>query len=929
VAELPSGTVTFLFTDIEGSTRLWEEFPEGMQGALATHDAILRDSIEHHGGQVVKTTGDGFHAAFGVATDAAVAALAVQRALEAVRWTETRPLRVRVGIHTGAAELRDGDYYGTVLNRAARLMSIAHGGQVVCSQATADLLREPLPVGVELADLGEHALRDLARPERVYQISEAGVPQAFPPLRSIGAFPGNLPLQSTSFVGREREVEALATQLLEARLVTLTGVGGVGKTRLSLQVAAELLPRFADGTWFCELATAIDRESMGEVIAAVIGAVPLPGLSIEASVVEFLRSRELLLVLDNCEHLLVEAADLVDEVMRSAARVRILATSREGLGVLGEQLVAVRSLPLPKSSADAGAVGQSDAVRLFVDRAAAVRSGFELDAANSDAIVEICARLDGIPLAIELAAARVATMNPSDVARRIDERFRLLTGGRRVGIERHQTLRATVDWSYSLLTEQEQLVFDRLSVFVGSFDAAAAEAVVAGEGVDEWGVVDALGSLVLKSMVTLDDRADDDARYQLLETMRAYGRERLDERGETEHWRRRHAAHYAETAESLGDLVRGPDEIVWRRRLRSELDNLRAAVTWSLDCAALEDQRLAMRVIAALAYEVTMDRSSGYGEWAERALPHLAVASAAERFGILGAAAFAAIHRGDFATSGALLVQAIAEGLPEGALAPNLVYVAFGSQSQAMGHPEEAVAWMERGTADIVGPGGEFQYEAVNLDCVLAIYLVIAGDEARARQVADDALVRARKLGNPSQLSIACGMVGGTWRVLDPGRAGTILEEGISLTRAGASDVMLGPALAFLAYVRAVEGQQRAALELIRASLAHCIDCGDWPGLTGTLGIGVSALVVAERWELAMRLDETLGAIGSPWFHGNSEQEYAAIVRRYYDALGESDVDIVRAELAGRPRDEVARDLLRILDEVIAGTPGETEPLAR
>ncbi len=474
-AALPTGTVTFLFTDLEGSTRLWERHPEAMRTALARHDEILRDAVGQRSGVVVKTTGDGLHAAFAVAADAVAAAADAQQVLLDEAWALPEPLRVRMGLHTGRAEIRTGDYYGPAVNRAARVSAAAHGGQVVVSHATEELVRDDLPAGAALTDLGEHRLRDLARPERVYQVDAPGLRSDFPPLRSIDAYPTNLPLQLSSFVGREREIATIAKELYDARLVTLTGVGGVGKTRLSIQVAAEVLPHYRDGVWLCELAAATDPDSLAQVVASTLGVAQRPGLDLAASILEYLRGRELLVLLDNCEHLLDAAGRLGEGVLRECAGVRILATSREGLGVEGERVVALRSLGVPEQGAGSDAAAASEAVRLFLERAHAAQAEFELDAASVEAVGEICRRLDGIPLAIELAAARVVAMHPREIADHLDERFRLLTGGRRTAVERHHTLRATVDWSYSLLGPTEQAVFARLGVFAGSFDASAAD----------------------------------------------------------------------------------------------------------------------------------------------------------------------------------------------------------------------------------------------------------------------------------------------------------------------------------------------------------------------------------------------------------------------------------------------------------------------
>jgi class 3 adenylate cyclase len=394
MAELPSGTVTFLFTDLAGSTRLWEQFPEAMQPARARHDAILRGAVASHDGHIVKSTGDGIHAVFATAHDALDAAVDAQATLAGESWGETGPLVVRMGLHTGETELRDGDYYGSAANRAARLMSVAHGGQVVVSLATEELARDG---DYEFIDLGEHRLRDLTRAERIFQLNHAALRAEFPPLRSLDAYPGNLPLQLTSFVGREDEFRTIAKAFESTRLVTLTGVGGVGKTRLAMQAAAEMLPRFADGAWFCELATASDEDAMSQVVATTLGVNPRPGATLNGSIVEFLGAKQLLVVLDNCEHLLGAAARLVEAILRGASGVFVLATSREGLSVEGERNLTLRSLPIPHAADAPREIGTSESVRLFVERAVDAHSDFVATDSSLAGIAEICRRLDGIP----------------------------------------------------------------------------------------------------------------------------------------------------------------------------------------------------------------------------------------------------------------------------------------------------------------------------------------------------------------------------------------------------------------------------------------------------------------------------------------------------------------------------------------------------
>src|SRR5262245_505981 len=544
MAELPTGTVTFMLTDLEGSTRLWEERPAPMEQALVVHDEILRESVASHRGAVVDHGGDGMCVVFASASDAVAAGLEFLLNIAASADAETAGLLPRVALHAAEGVLRaDGRYVNQPLNRCARLLAAGHGGQVLVSESVEPLVRGALPPDAGLVDLGAQRLRDLVAPMGVFQVTHPDLRRQFPPLRSVDAFPGNLPVQLTSFVGRDAELAGIGKALDEWRMVTLTGVGGVGKSRLAVQVAAEVLPRFRDGAWLCELAVADDEDTMGQVVAAELGVSQRAGMSLAESVSDYLRPKELLLVLDNCEQLLGPASDFAEQVLRKCPGVRILATSREGLGVAGEHVWPLRSLPVPNTAGTD--IASSDAVILFIERAQAARASFALDVSNAAAVAEICRRLDGIPLAIELAAARMVSMTASEIRGLLDERFRLLTGGRRKSVERHQTLRATVDWSYSLLSEQERIVFDRLAVFAGGFDARAAQAVVTGDGVEAWDVLEALGELVAKSMIVAEDTAGDTTRYQMLETLGQYARERLDEHGDTDHWRHRHAEYFA------------------------------------------------------------------------------------------------------------------------------------------------------------------------------------------------------------------------------------------------------------------------------------------------------------------------------------------------------------------------------------------------
>ncbi len=468
MTDLPTGTVTFLFTDIEGSTALWEHHPEAMRVALARHDKILEAAIDAGGGVVFTKMGDGMAAAFASAQNTLAAAVAAQQGLAEATWPELLgSVTARMGLHTGEGILVEEQYLNQPLNRCARLMAIGHGGQVLVSGTTEPLVRGAALEDVRLVDLGEHRLRDLSEPIRVFQVHHPALPAGFPPLRSLDAFPGNLPLQTSSFVGRDHEVVRIGATLTQSRVVTLTGVGGVGKTRLALQVAAEVLPRFKDGAWLCELASVRDPDQVVDAVAGALRVTARPGWSLEDSLVAYLRDQELLLVLDNCEHLLRPVARLVASIEAAGAGIRVLATSREGLNIRAEQQLTIPSLGLPDDPDSEDGVGECESVRLFAERARAVKDDFVVDDRNRDDVVAICTRLDGVALAIELAAARVSAMSPSDISRRLDRRFRLLSGGERIAIERHQTLRAAIDWSYDLLSEAEQQLLVRLSVFAG------------------------------------------------------------------------------------------------------------------------------------------------------------------------------------------------------------------------------------------------------------------------------------------------------------------------------------------------------------------------------------------------------------------------------------------------------------------------------
>jgi predicted ATPase/class 3 adenylate cyclase len=587
-AALPSGDVTFLFTDIEGSTRLWEQYPDAMPATLGRHKAVVRKAVEDHGGTVVRDTGDGLFAAFASAADGVAAAVEAQCGLQDVDWGVTGPLATRMGLHSGQADPIERDYHGPAVNRCAGIMNMAHGGQVIVSAATCQRAGSAPAPQVSFLDLGPQRLRDLSAAVRVYQVQHPRLRASFPALRSLDAFVNNLPAKLSSFVGRQPELRRLAQILDATRLLTLTGAGGVGKTRLALQLSADRAHLFEDGVWLVNLASITDPTLVAPELASVLRIGEQPGRTWVESLLWHLRERETLLVLDNCEHLLDEVASLVETILRSCPRVRILVTSREALAVLGEAVWHVAPLSV---SADRG---MSEAEQLFVDRAREADLEFQPTGDIPADIAQICHRLDGIPLAIELAAARVRVLSVTEITERLDQRFRLLTGGSRTALPRQRTLEATVAWSYELLHEPERRLFERLSVFAGSFTLDAVEQVCVGGPVTAYEILDLVTRLVERSML-VHERAGPPSSYRLLETMRAYGRDRLAERGELLALRDAHLAWISGFARSAARLLEGPEQVLWLDRVSAELDDIRLALTWApegdsapvgLECAA-------------------------------------------------------------------------------------------------------------------------------------------------------------------------------------------------------------------------------------------------------------------------------------------------------------------------------------------------------
>jgi predicted ATPase/class 3 adenylate cyclase len=598
MVNVPSGTVTFLFTDIEGSTKRWEQHPQAMQAAFARQEAILRYAIRANGGFAYKLIGDAFQAAFPTAPQALQAAMDAQHSLCSEKWpAETGEVRVRMALHTGVTEERGDDYVGPTLNRVARLLSAGHGGQVLLTLASQQLLRDNLPSGVTLRDMGEHRLKDLIQPERIFQVVAEGLPADFPPLKTLDNRPNNLPRQATPLIGREREVEAVQSRLMRAdvHLLTLTGVGGIGKTRLALQAAAEMLEEFPDGVFFVNLAPIVDPGLVTPTIAYTLGLGEAGGQTIEETLKEYLKDKRLLFVLDNFEQVL-DAAPQVADLLKSSPQLKALATSRAALHLSMEHEYAVPPLrvPDPKKLPATGSdpsqaqdvvplLSQYEAVELFIRRSEAVKPDFQVNNQNARVVAEICYRLEGIPLAIELAAARVKALPLHALLDRLQSRLKLLTGGARDLPARQQTLRNTIAWSYDLLNDADKRLFRRMSVFTGGRTLRAADTVCNAGGDLETDVVDGVTSLVDKSLMYAIEGANGEPRYLMLETIHEYAREKLEESREAEALQRQHALYFMALAEDAEPSLTGPQQAEWLARLEDEHDNMRAALRWTSD----------------------------------------------------------------------------------------------------------------------------------------------------------------------------------------------------------------------------------------------------------------------------------------------------------------------------------------------------------
>jgi predicted ATPase/class 3 adenylate cyclase len=817
----PSGVVTFLFTDVEGSTRRWEADAQAMRVALVVHDKVLRTAIEAHGGWLFKHTGDGVCAAFASPRSAVDAAVAAQRALE---------LPVRMGIATGEAELRGADYFGAVLNRAARVMAAGHGGQVLLAESTAGLLS-----GVDLLDLGPRRLRDLPTPVQVFQVQADGLRTDFPPLRALDASPGNLRPAVTSFIGRESEVAEVKAAMKAHRLVTLTGVGGVGKTRLAVEVAARLADEFPDGVWFFELAAVADPAVVPDAVAAVLGITQQPGKSVGESVAAALEGRVRLLVIDNCEHVVDSVADLVEAILATSATVTILATSREGLGVSEEQLWRVPSL-------DVNSGTESAAVNLFLDRAQSVVSDFSLaQPGEADAVVEICRRLDGIPLAIELAASRMASMTASEVRDRLDQRLRLLVGSRR-GLERHHTLRHAVAWSYDHLDDTEKALLDRCSVFAGGFDLESACAVMGSD--DDFATLDLLDALVRKSLLVAD-RSSGRTRFSMLETIRQFAEEQLVARGQASEIRAAHARYFAGREAdimALWDSPRQREAYAW---FTLELANLRTAFRWAADQGDLD-------VAATLA---TYGGWLGVGvqtyepiAWAEELIeparavdhPRLAflyvIASLCYTTGRIEAAV-------GYSDAGQIVLGRSRDAPPYGSEG------VLGMSYLAIGQPERLAELCRTQLA-------RRRDTHVHIRAYLVAALSLAGSGGEAMDSADGLIEAAEATGNPLLLALALGAYGGAFRDADPVRALNALGRGLVIAQDSGNRTNASVLAWALALLEAEHDDTVSAFDHLTLAIRNFHNSGD------TTAIRVPLAVLAVLFDRLGRYEPAAAVAG-------------------------------------------------------------------
>jgi predicted ATPase/DNA-binding SARP family transcriptional activator len=924
VAALPAGTTTFLLTDIEDSTCYWDQHPVAMRAALARHDALVAQALGRHDGRQVKERGEGdsIFAVFADPAGAVAAALAIGQALQAEPWPAGIAIRVRMGLHTGVAEQGDGDYYGPVVNRCARIRGLAHGGQILLSTATAALVREAVPVGAALRSLGLHRLKGLSVSEEVYQLCHPDLSDDFPPLRSPQVPKSNLPVALTNLIGREREQAAVQALVASSRLLTLVGAGGVGKTRLALAVADELVDQEPDGMWLVELAPLADPALVPGAVAQALALREEPGRPILATLIDHLKDKRLLLVLDNCEHLVAACAALCAATLRSCPGLRILVTSREALGVAGEILWPVPPLTQPAAGAEARPeeLGQVAAVALFVVRAQAVRPGFALTAANAGTVAQICRRLDGLPLAIELAAARLQALAIEEMAARLDNRFRLLRRGDRTALPRHQSLQAVLDWSWDLLGAQEQALLRRLAVFAGGCTLSAAETVCADEALEADELLELLAGLVGKSLVGLHE-AEHGARYGLLETVRQYAAMRLLDVGEDAAVRRRHLIWCVALAGEAASRLGGPDEGHWLDRLEPEHDNLRTALDWSL---AVREHEEGMRLAAALG---EFWRRRGHLSEGRRHLEALLEVgrdvSLPTRARALHGAGILAYEQGDYAQARERYEEALEHYRARGD-GRNIAAVlsSLGSVARAACDGRSARSCFEESLALFreLGDTGGAGRALGNLGS-LALQ---DGDYGEARARFEECLALFRQCSDQRGLAIAVNNLGlVAFAQGDLAQACVWLEESLLLARAQGSPLAIALATSNLGEVVAAQGDAARARAYHVESLTLWHRLGTKGRIAGSLeGLArLSALEHAvhddEEVLLAARLcgaaEALRDAVGAP-LAPVDRAVYDQMVTALRAAIGKEQCAAAMAKGRAMPLDEILSQAIHAAD---------------
>jgi predicted ATPase/class 3 adenylate cyclase len=762
--------VTFLFTDVEDSSKRWERNRAAMEKAVRLHDALMRRTIESNYGYVFKTVGDEFCAAFDRAEQAIVAAIEAQRALAAADFSAVHGVRVRMALHAGTADERDGDYFGPAVNRVARLLEIAQGGQVLVSGLTADLGRDQLPAGVELRDLGRHRLRDLSEAERVFQVLADGLEPVFSALPSLGSLPNNLPLQLTPLIGRTEERSEIQSLLRKHRLVTLTGAGGIGKTRLALQVGAEMLDAFCDGVWFVDLAPFADANLVANAIAAVLGLQESPSRPMLETLTIYLKNKAMLLIVDNCEHVLAASANAVDTILRHCPQIAVLATTLEPLGIAGERLYRTPALETRA------------AVALFVERAQAASAQFVMTDTDAPIIADICRRLDGIALAIELAAARIKTVSVKVLDEKLNERFRLLKRGNRTAPPRQQTLHALIDWSYDLLSEEERALFRRLSVFAGGFTLDLAVAACNGPALAELDALDLLPSLIEKSLVQ-PDIAGENPRYRLLETTRLYAREKLVEHGELEAASRAHARGLTELAERLAVDFGTTADSEWESLAEPELENWRAVLEWSLGSG--RDVPLGQRLAATLSPLWASKGAVEGGRWIRMALESVNAETPpaiVARLELADAAIAMYLTLWKAMLAAAQRAMNLFEQTDDAAGAVEARIIA-GRALALLGHPDRSQELL-RSALEACEALGRPRLTGMALES-LAMALMTAGDIAGSRPLYAKALSVFQSIGaEKAALNVAANLAGAEFRGGDAATALRLATEMLARDRA-------------------------------------------------------------------------------------------------------------------------------------------------